>query len=79
MTEQAITWVQRRGQIKHLLYEMCLTGRIDKATFCEQLQDLNKVEPVIRCKDCVCQRSCIHAQYLGDDGFCSKGERKVEE
>ena len=42
----SVSWVQRRGQIKHLLYEMCLTGRIDKATFCKQLQDLNKVEPV---------------------------------
>lgn len=39
------TWVKRRGQIKHLLYEMCLTGRIDKATFAEQIKDLNSVEP----------------------------------
>ena len=47
-----ITWEQRRGQIKHLLYELCLTGRIDRATFCEQIADLNKVAPVVRCKDC---------------------------
>ena len=36
------------------------------------------VGELVRCKDCVCQRSCIHAQYLGDDGFCSRGERKDE-
>lgn len=47
-----IDWVQRRGQIKHLLYELCLTGRIDKATFCEQIADLNNVTPIVRCKDC---------------------------
>jgi hypothetical protein len=48
-----ITWVQRRGQIKHLLYEMCLTGRIDRETLAEQFNDLNNVTPVVRCKDCV--------------------------
>ena len=41
-----ITWIQRRGQIKHLLYEMCLTGRIDRATLAEQFKDLNSVAPV---------------------------------
>lgn len=40
-----ITWTQRRGQIKHLLYEMCLTGRIDRETLAEQFKDLNSVEP----------------------------------
>lgn len=43
---ESITWIQRRGQIKHLLYEMCLTGRIDKATLAEQFKDLNSVEPI---------------------------------
>ena len=61
-----ITWVQRRGQIKHLLYELCLTGRIDKATFVEQLADLNKVEPVVRCKDCV-----YWEQAKADSGSCN--------
>lgn len=42
---ESITWVQRRGQIKHLLYELCLTGRIDRATLAEQFKDLNSVEP----------------------------------
>lgn len=47
-----ITWEQRRGQIKHLLYEMCLTGRIDKATLGEIFKDLNSVAPVVRCEEC---------------------------
>ncbi len=41
-----ITWVQRRGQIKHLLYELCSSGRIDRITFYKQISDLNKVAPV---------------------------------
>ena len=35
--------------------------------------------PVVRCKDCEYQRWCKSAQYLGDDGFCSYGERKENE
>ena len=85
-----ITWVQRRGQIKHLLYEMCLKGRIDKATFYEQLQDLNRVEPVVRCKDCkyYCKSLIDEVTNLPmcgawsapqkQDGFCNYGERKDE-
>ena len=30
---------------------------------------------LVRCKDCEKQRICRHAQYLGDNGFCSYGER----
>ena len=85
-----ITWEQRRGQIKHLLYELCLTGRIDRATFCEQIADLNKVAPVVRCKDCkwysqftsmtgklLPEGRCeYHSNYLAEDDFCSKGERR---
>ena len=31
---------------------------------------------VVRCKDCQMQWGCKIAQYLGDNGFCSYGERK---
>lgn len=40
-----MTWVMRRGQIKHLLYEHCLNGRIDKDLLKEQFDALNSVEP----------------------------------
>ncbi len=33
------------------------------------------VAPVVRCKDCVVQRICRFAQWLGLDGCCSQGER----
>jgi hypothetical protein len=85
-----ITWEQRRGQIKHLLYELCLTGRIDRATFCEQIADLNNVTPVVRCKNCkwysqvtsmtgklLPEGRCeYHSNYFAEDDFCSRGERK---
>ena len=31
--------------------------------------------PVVRCKDCALQYGCKVAQRLGNDGFCSYGER----
>lgn len=84
-----ITWEQRRGQIKHLLYELCLTGRIDRATFCEQIADLNKVAPVVRCKDCkwFAKRNGEHLcgaweeifyNPVDENGYCYKGERMDE-
>ena len=41
-----ITWLQRRRQIKHLLYEMYLKGRIDRETLADQFDNLNNVEPL---------------------------------
>lgn len=85
MSETLITWAQRRGQIKHLLYELCLVGRIDKATLAEQFNDLNKVMPVVKCKDCAygvkttdvdifwCSQY-DNAHY--DTFYCAEGERK---
>ena len=79
-----ITWVMRRGQIKHLLYEMCLTGRIDRATFCEQIADLNNVTPVVWCKDCKHYERLMHLcrkfdEYgFAETDYCSRGERKDE-
>jgi hypothetical protein len=34
--------------------------------------------PVVRCKDCDLQYGCKVGQYLGDDGFCSCGERRSD-
>lgn len=34
---------------------------------------------VVRCKDCATQAGCEPGQYLGDNGFCSYGERKENE
>ena len=31
---------------------------------------------VVRCKDCIMEATCKHTQRLGEDGFCSNGERK---
>lgn len=32
--------------------------------------------PVVRCKDCVSQPGCQFAQYQGNNGYCSLGERR---
>ena len=34
---------------------------------------------VVRCKDCVEQDKCPLYQTLGDCGYCSRGERKLNE
>lgn len=41
-----------------------------------ELQPAVDAVPVVRCRDCLLQRGCKSAQYLGDDGYCSHGERK---
>ena len=39
----------------------------------------NDVVPVVRCKDCLMEQVCTIAQWLGEDGFCSDGERREGE
>ena len=34
--------------------------------------------PIVRCKDCLACTTCLMGQYLGLEGFCSKGELKEE-
>jgi hypothetical protein len=31
---------------------------------------------IVRCKDCFLRQHCKVAQYLGEDGFCSNGEKR---
>lgn len=35
-------------------------------------------EPVVRCVKCEKQQNCKLAQYLGNNGFCSYGERRAD-
>lgn len=48
MTTEQLAWIKRRGQIKNLLFEHCLNGRITKADLKEQFEALNEVEPTKR-------------------------------
>lgn len=70
---ESITWIQRRGQIKHLLYELCLTGRIDRATLAEQFKDLNSVEPVKHGRNLSADYpslfECSVCGYVNDDTY----------
>ena len=38
----------------------------------------NDVVPVVRCKDCSQAGWCYLRQEMGDDGFCSYGERRTD-
>ena len=33
-------------------------------------------EGIVRCRDCQRQQGCKLAQRLGEDGYCSEGERR---
>jgi hypothetical protein len=44
-------------------------------SFLVQQPKVDAVE-VIRCKDCKMEYGCRVAQWLGENGFCSYGERK---
>ena len=37
------------------------------------------VVEVVRCEKCMRCETCIYGQYLGLDGFCSRGERREDE
>ncbi len=39
-------------------------------------EEVNRRIEVVRCRECEKQANCKHGQYLGDNGFCSYGERK---
>lgn len=45
--------------------------------------DKRRVEPkrgeIVRCRECRWGHLCVMGQHLGLDGFCSKGEREVQE
>ena len=34
---------------------------------------------IVRCRECRWGHLCVFGQHLGLDGFCSKGEREVQE
>lgn len=55
-------------------------GAIDYADG-QDLMDRMKQIPtaVVRCRECRWGPICMIGQHLGLDGFCSKGEREVQE
>ena len=40
-----------------------------------KIADMDGIE-LVRCVECMKQSGCQFAQYQGNDGFCSLGERK---
>ena len=38
-----------------------------------------KVQDLVRCRECRWGHLCVMGQHLGLDGFCSKGEQEVQE
>lgn len=81
-------WKMRRGQIKHLLYEHCLSGRITMRLLKEQFNDLNNVEPVKHSKRVVYYHgentfsyncgSC-HMPIDGKDYYCKWCGARMDE
>ena len=49
----------------------------------EEENDALRLEPkrgeIVRCRECRWGHLCVMGQHLGLDGFCSKGEREVQE
>lgn len=55
-------------------YAVC-AGKPVYLTKHKALEVIDKIpEAVVRCRDCVYLNSCV--SDLGEDGFCSEGERK---
>ena len=52
----------------------------DAAAAIEGLQaEVQKRGEIVRCRECRWGHLCVMGQHLGLDGFCSKGEREVQE
>ena len=49
----------------------------------EEENDALRLEPkrgeIVRCRECRWGHLCVMGQHLGLDGFCSKGEREVQD
>ena len=62
---------------KHLYHQMKLMLEKYQDEIVPGLREqLEKRVEVVRCKDCVDEQRCRLAQHLGENGFCSYGERK---
>lgn len=71
-----LTFKERYGFEMPNKHGNSMRGGIRKALRCmEETPTIDAVQ-VVRCKDCKMQWGCKSAQYLGNDGFCSIGERK---
>ena len=42
-------------------------------------KDKSHYAKIVRCRECRWGHLCVTGQHLGLDGFCSKGEREVQE
>ena len=62
------------------IHEWGLIDGLSEGQAIEILSDEEKVPSIqpeiIRCKDCVLNQVCRFGQYLGLDGYCSRGERQ---
>ena len=60
-----------------IVWTSMVTGERKNASIV-QLIDAFEAEPIVRCKECFVQKICRLAQFLGNEGYCSQGERKDE-
>ena len=63
--EEQMAW---EGRCKDLMYQIA-----------DLQAQLPKRGEIVRCKECRWGHLCVTGQHLGMDGFCSKGEREVQE
>ena len=70
-----------RDAAKEKCCSLCRWEGTDNCSECEHpIDDIPAadVRPVVLCRDCILRQYCKVAQYLGADGFCSKGEKREE-
>ena len=81
-----ITMVERYGFGVPVPYQAgeAMRGGIRKALRCIEQAEMVDVVEVVRCKDCKhfnrfneqCEQSSFYGRTMGEDGYCSLGERK---
>lgn len=67
---------KRKSEEEIYAYKVGYNEAIDNII---QFATTSDVVEAVRCKECFWHNSCRYEQYLGLDGFCSRGERKDED
>lgn len=67
-------YIERNAALIGVMRDGCMANTV------QVLKDIHAADvvEVVRCKDCTMQWGCKAAQYLGNEGFCSYGERRYD-
>jgi hypothetical protein len=70
--------IDREDAIHAIYHHLPTSGEAGAAMMLHEVPSVDVVE-VVRCEECVVKDICRYKTGLGDNGFCSQGERRSDE